>query len=215
MELTRPFKSNGMAKSTPFKATKLRAASKSEMFSGKASETATAASNDGVERQLPISCAKEIQGIAVDVGSLQHRPCPQYTGEVTGLFQPSLQLPSLNEALHRTIPSRYFSDTIFSETRTPSPLAPYSCFCSSTAECDSSRESDEGEERMQHLVLVLNLVMDVKANFTLQKRGKATDYLNTCEQYKFVSIFMSVYRIKRCKACHHPKEATTLPLLEQ
>ncbi|KAI9915437.1 hypothetical protein PsorP6_006849 [Peronosclerospora sorghi] len=186
-----------MAKSTPFKAIKLRAAFKSEMFSGKASKTATAASNDGVERQLPISCAKEIQGTEVDVGSQQHHPCLQYTGEVTGLFQPSLQLPSLNEALHRTIPSRYFPDTIFSETRTPSPLAPYSCSCSA-AECDSSRETDEEEESMQHIVLVVNLVMDVKATFTLQKSVKVTDYLKTCEQYKFVSIFMSVYRIERC-----------------
>ncbi|KAL4171820.1 hypothetical protein KRP22_006998 [Phytophthora ramorum] len=50
----------------------------------------------------------------------------QYAGEVSGIPPPSLQLPSLNEALLRTVPAQYSSEAMWSTSRTPSPPAPHS-----------------------------------------------------------------------------------------
>ncbi|OWZ20338.1 hypothetical protein PHMEG_0005266 [Phytophthora megakarya] len=99
-----------------------------------ASSYASADSDDSVGRQSTVSCDssfsvahKENKRVPVTeyvVREQKYAQHHQYAGEVSGIPPPSHQLPSLNEALLRTVPAQYASETVWTSTRTPSPPAP-------------------------------------------------------------------------------------------
>ncbi|EGZ12659.1 hypothetical protein PHYSODRAFT_563385 [Phytophthora sojae] len=134
MELTVPMPdSDSVPKPMSTKAAK--AASKSKTSS---SSYTSADSDDSVGRQSTVSCDSGLSA----VHNKENMRMPsgeyvlheqrkytaqyhQYAGEVSGIPPPALQLPSLNEALLRTVPTQYSSETVWtSATTTPSPPAP-------------------------------------------------------------------------------------------
>ncbi|KAG3074616.1 hypothetical protein PC122_g14323 [Phytophthora cactorum] len=113
---------------------KAKSAAKSSSSRAKTSSSSytSADSDDSVDRQSTVSCDssfsvahnKENKRMASVECVREHKYVQhQYAGEVSGISTPSLQLPSLNEALLRTVPTQYSSEAIWS-TRTPSPPAP-------------------------------------------------------------------------------------------
>ncbi|KAF4043444.1 hypothetical protein GN244_ATG04240 [Phytophthora infestans] len=124
MELAVPLKPEAGKTSKPTSKSK----SATSSFRGKTSSSsyASADSDDSVGRQSTISCDSSFSSVynkentrMTSVDFRQH----QYAGEVSGIGAPSLQLPSLNEALLRTVPAQYSSEALWA-TRTPSPPAP-------------------------------------------------------------------------------------------
>ncbi|KAE8991010.1 hypothetical protein PF011_g18117 [Phytophthora fragariae] len=126
MELTVPMPDSDSAP----KPVSAKAASKSS------SSYASADSDDSVGRQSTVSCdsglsaAHNKENVRMPSGEfvVREQTCTQYhqyAGEVSGIPPPSLQLPSLNEALLRTVPTQYSSESVWpSTTTTPSPPAP-------------------------------------------------------------------------------------------
>ncbi|KAK1931420.1 putative WRKY transcription factor 19 [Phytophthora citrophthora] len=120
----------------PKPASSRAAKTKSTASSGKTSSSsyASADSDDSVGRQSTISCDsnfsaahnkenKRMPSAEYEVRE-KYVQYHQYAGEVSGNPPPSLQLPSLNEALLRTVPTQQTSEAMWSSTRTPSPPAP-------------------------------------------------------------------------------------------
>jgi hypothetical protein len=118
--------------------TKAEAATTSTPSSAKTSTSsyASADSDDSVGKQSTASCDSSFSVLH----NKENRRMPsgdyvvheqtfvqyqQYAGEVSGVAAPPLQLPSLNEALLRTVPAQYASEAMWSSSRTPSPPAPH------------------------------------------------------------------------------------------
>ncbi|KAF1795934.1 hypothetical protein PC129_g12763 [Phytophthora cactorum] len=132
MELTVPLKPAADKASKPVSKAKSAAKSSSSRAKTSSSSYTSADSDDSVDRQSTVSCDssfsvahnKENKRMASVECVREHKYVQhQYAGEVSGISTPSLQLPSLNEALLRTVPTQYSSEAIWS-TRTPSPPAP-------------------------------------------------------------------------------------------
>ncbi|GMF51534.1 unnamed protein product [Phytophthora fragariaefolia] len=136
MELTVPMKPDSDSIPKPASSKTGKSTSKSSSVKTCSSSHASADSDDSVGRQSTISCDssfsiahnKENQRMPSGeylVREQKYTQYHQYAGEVSGIPPPSLQLPSLNEALLRTVPTQYSSEAMWSSaTTTPSPPAP-------------------------------------------------------------------------------------------
>ncbi|KAH7472384.1 uncharacterized protein KRP23_9378 [Phytophthora ramorum] len=111
-----------------------KAASKSSSKTS-TSSYASADSDDSVGRLSTVSCDSNFSVVhnkenkrmpSNEYVVREQKYTHQYAGEVSGIPPPSLQLPSLNEALLRTVPAQYSSEAMWSMSRTPSPPAPHS-----------------------------------------------------------------------------------------
>ncbi|KAL4156196.1 hypothetical protein PRNP1_005228 [Phytophthora ramorum] len=111
-----------------------KAASKSSSKTSNSSY-ASADSDDSVGRLSTVSCDSNFSVVhnkenkrmpSNEYVVREQKYTHQYAGEVSGIPPPSLQLPSLNEALLRTVPAQYSSEAVWSTSRTPSPPAPHS-----------------------------------------------------------------------------------------
>ncbi|ETM03752.1 hypothetical protein L917_00068 [Phytophthora nicotianae] len=130
MELTVPLKPEADKTSKPGSKAKSTAKASSRAKTSSSSYT-SADSDDSVGRQSTISCDSSLSVVhnkenkrMVSVECVREKYVQhQYAGEVSGISTPSLQLPSLNEALLRTVPTQYSSEAVWS-ARTPSPPAP-------------------------------------------------------------------------------------------
>ncbi|RLN98514.1 hypothetical protein BBJ28_00021989 [Nothophytophthora sp. Chile5] len=110
-------------------------------------------SDDSVGKQSTVSCDSSLSAIhnkenkrsatTEYVHQQKRAQYHQYAGELSGVAPPSLQLPSLNEALLRTVPTQSSADVAWS-TSTPSPPAPPSSQYKSELRSWPGGTSDEG-----------------------------------------------------------------------
>ncbi|GMF32874.1 unnamed protein product [Phytophthora lilii] len=139
MELTVPMKSDAYSETKPVPVKTVKSTSKSAPSSGKTSTSsyASADSDDSVGPQSTASCDssfstthnkenKRMPTAEYLVHEQKYAQYHQYAGEVSGIPPPSLQLPSLNEALLRTVPTQYSAEAVWSSSTTSSPPAPMS-----------------------------------------------------------------------------------------